>query len=159
MSVSSHLTPQPEQRLWIILEAMQAAVAQDERKIAAVTGLVAVELMFVSQQSWLSLIALGATLGLGLFSYAPLPANKPAKGTPSKADNLVKAADIAKYTRAELILRLDSYLGGGITSTAYYEDIVGEILIHARLAVRKRRLFGYLCAAAAAGQAAVLLTR
>ena len=45
-----------------------------------------------------------------------------------------------EYAHGELIYRLDKYLGGGITATPYHEDLVGQIVIHARIAVRKQRL-------------------
>jgi len=51
---------------------------------------------------------------------------------------------------------LDKYLGGGITATPYHEDIVGQIVIHARIAVRKQRLFNAACVIVGIAQLGVL---
>ena len=67
-------------------------------------------------------------------------------------DFLISAYDIAKYTHNELILRLDKYLGGGITAMQYYEDIVGQIVISARIAARKQRVFRAACVITALAQ-------
>ncbi len=63
----------------------------------------------------------------------------------------------ARSPRNELIHKLDKYLGGGITATQYYEDIVGLILADARVARRKRRWLAILFWLVGVGQAGVLL--
>jgi len=50
----------------------------------------------------------------------------------------------------ELVNIMDRYLGGGVTATPYYDDIVGQIVLTARRITRKVR------ALAAAGALAVL---
>ena len=66
------------------------------------------------------------------------------------------ADDLAKYSHLELITRLDKYLGGGITATQYYEDIIGEIVVCARIAARKQRLFRVACIVVGLGQLGLL---
>ncbi len=97
---------------------------------------------------FLARAALAAALPLGVFAFAPL-ARLPKflsfldeeKHKTSVNDCLIAFEDLAKYTQGELINRLDRYLGGGITATPYYEDIVGQIVEHASIAARKQRLF------------------
>lgn len=156
MSVSSHLTPEPERRLWLILENIRHEVERAEGKILAVTFLAAVEVAFIKG-------AMGPLLGAALVAgvYALTPWAKRGKGlswldgAPAKQrgdDSLIAPADIVKYAHGELILKLDKYLGGGITATQYYEDIVGSILSEARLAVRKERLLRAVCVLVLLGQ-------
>jgi hypothetical protein len=156
MSVSSHLTPEPERRLWTILEHMQHSVESVDRKIGAITAFAAFELIFIKlltpagPLALPTLILLSLALPLGVLAYSPL-SGKPKwihqlhKDKPSIDHCLIWAEDIAKYTHSELVHRLDKYLGGGITATPYHEDIVGQIVVHARIAVRKQRLFSAAC--------------
>lgn len=168
MSVSSHLTPEPERRLWLILESMQAAVASADRKLGALTALALAEAALARALGWggayrpLVVAPLAAALPLGVFALSPLrhafkwaPWLEPARTKLGVDDSLVAVEDLAKYTVGELINRLDRYLGGGITATQYYEDIVREIASAARAAARKRRLLRALCVLAALGQLAL----
>lgn len=165
MSISSHLTPEPERRLWIILDNMRQAVVDNDRKIAILTAFAAAELFFFRPGEFggflgiLILVALGVALPLGVFAFMPLsgkpkwlPLIEPVKDTHTIDDCLIAADDIAKYTHSELIHRYDKYLGGGITATPYHEDIVGQIVIHARIAMRKQRLFRLVCVLVGLGQ-------
>ncbi|MDE2144107.1 MAG: hypothetical protein KGJ84_16990 [Elusimicrobia bacterium] len=158
MSVSAHLTPEPERRLWIILESMRHAVEWTETKVGALTVFAAAELAFLKITAAsdpvgsLAVAALTVALPLGAFAFAPLRRLpkwlaflEPAKHKPSLSDNLISPDDLAKYSHGDLIFKLDKYLGGGITATAYYEDIVGQIVDHAHLAARKQRLFRLTC--------------
>ncbi len=145
-----------------------------DRKLGAITIFAAAQMAvikFVSPEgalSYLSLLALCAVLPAGIFGISPFietpgplplldPVNKP-----RAADSLLNEHDIAGYSQLELVSFLDRYLGGGITATPYYEDIVAQIVIGARIATRKRRLFGSACVITAAAQLcllAQLLTR
>lgn len=170
MSVSSHLTPQPESRLWILFDNTRHAVERSEAKIAGLAAFAALELGFVASSgpgAFLSLVTvlpLFAAIVLGLAASLPLARLprwlqdlEPPVDKPAAADCMVLAEDIAKYTQAEMILRLDRYLGGGITATQYYEDIVGQIVLQARAAARKERLFRWTCLLVLAGQPGLLL--
>ena len=169
MSVSSHLTPEPERRLWLILESMESAVARAELKLAALAALSLAEGALLRGGPAWALGPLLVVLAAAVFGLAPLA--RPVKGAPwleppktklGVDDSLVSAADLAKYTVGELINRLDRYLGGGITATQYYEDIVREISFTARAAARKRRLVSVVCVVALLAQlpfAAALLAR
>lgn len=161
MSVSSHLTPEPERRLWLILESARHASEVNDLKIAALTFFAAVE--FFAVQSAVVRYPLAAAALLGVFAFSPLsgkprwhPFHTGAADKPRSADNLVSVDDLAKYSHGELIARLDWYLGGGITATQYYEDIVGQIVISARLATRKGRLFRACCVLVGLAQLGVL---
>lgn len=169
MSVSSHLTPEPERRLWLILESMRHCVEWTDHKIAALTLFAALELAYIKiaapagALNMGSLIVLAAALPLGVFSFSPLvglpkwlPFLGLQKDKPASADNLISADDVAKYSHLELIARLDKYLGGGITATQYYEDIVVEIVVSARIAARKQRLFRVACIVVGVGQLGLL---
>jgi hypothetical protein len=141
VSVSSHLTPQPEQRLWNILETMRHAAERAETSLAVLAAVAALESWAL--KSWLpSGAAVLAFVGLapwrrlsGFLSFLDW-----GRGKQAPADSLVSVDDMVKYSHGELINRLDRYLGGGITATQYYEDLIGEALTHARLAARRRRL-------------------
>ncbi len=68
------------------------------------------------------------------------------------ADSLISARDLASRPHMELVNQLDRYLGGGVTATPYYEDIVGHIAVTARAVVRKQRLFSLSCVPALLAQ-------
>jgi hypothetical protein len=167
MSVSSHLTPEPERRLWVILEQMQHAVEWNDRKIAAITAFAAFELAFIKvlaptgPLTFMTLLLLASALPIGVVAFSPLSGKPkglyaPHKDTPSVDHCMIWAEDIAKYTHSELVHRFDKYLGGGITATPYHEDIAGQIVVHARIAVRKQRLFIALCIVVGTAQLGVL---
>lgn len=169
MSVSSHLTPEPERRLWAILDSLRASVAAADWQLLALATFSAVEVLLLRLTSagdpcetlGSLLLSIGICLGLGAFVARPkLPGNgtklDPARGKQSIDDSLITAEDLAKYAHGELVLKMDRYLGGGITATQYHEDLVGEIGVNARLAVRKRRMLVILAALVLAGQSALL---
>jgi hypothetical protein len=159
VSISAHLTPEPERRLTLILENMRREVDRADMKIGALTAFAAAELIFSKVLApegllgFMTVAALAADLPLGVFAFATL-ARLPkylsfldeAKHKTSVNDCLVDPLDLAKYTQGELVNRLDRYLGGGITATPYYEDIVGQIVTSASVAARKLRLFRASCA-------------
>lgn len=157
-SVSSHLTPEPERRLWLILEDTRRVGALADVKIAALIALSAAELAAMRPLGLGALVALWAALPLGLFAFSSLErlpgllSFLDPSGKPHVDDNLVSVEDLAKYSHGELVHRFDKYLGGGITATQYHEDIVGQIVAAARVAARKRRLLRLLLVLAAAGQ-------
>jgi hypothetical protein len=172
MSVSSHLTPEPERRLWLILEALGAEVRWAETKIGALTALATAELLAASlagsrgPAAAVAYAALAAAAAAGLLALLPLSRATPwlaflddRGAKPASADCLLVSDDLVKYSRSELILKLDRYLGGGITATQYYEDVVGQILAQARAASRKRRLSRGLLLIAAAAQVCLASAR
>ena len=151
MSISAHLTPEPERRLTLILENMRHEGEWADKKIGALTVFAAAELVLARPAGPFSFL-LAVALPLGVFAFAPL-ARLPSilsfldadKHKTSVNDCLIAVEDLAKYSQGELINRLDRYLGGGITATPYYEDIVGQIVARASVAARKRRLFRAAC--------------
>jgi hypothetical protein len=168
MSVSSHLTPEPERRLWLILEAVTSELKWAEAKLAALAVLAAAELFgaaALGARGPAAAVASGALLlALVAGMLALLPLSRPAPwlsflddrgAKPASADCLIASDDLAKYSRSELILKLDRYLGGGVTTTQYYEDAVGQILSQARGASRKKRLLRGLVLVVAAAQICV----
>lgn len=169
MSVSAHLTPEPERRLWLILESMRHAVDSADLRIGALTAFAVVELAFikillpVGPPGVLALVSLTAALPLGVFAFAPmtrlpkwLQFLESGHGKMRADDSLITVADLVKYSHGDLIFRLDKYLGGGITATPYYEDIVGQIVENARVAARKQWLFRAACAVVGVGQIGLL---
>lgn len=169
MSVSAHLTPEPERRLWLILESMRHEVDSADLRIAALTAFAAAELAVLrvlgpAGASGLTALALlTAALPLGVFAFAPLRRLpswlrflEPHRDKMRADDSLITVDDLVKYSHGDLIFRLDKYLGGGITATPYYEDIVGQIVENARVAWRKQRLLRWACAAVGAGQLLLL---
>ncbi|MBI5209281.1 MAG: hypothetical protein HY927_04820 [Elusimicrobia bacterium] len=158
MSVSSHLSPNPEGRLWTILDNMRHAVESTDWRVGALTAFAAVQLVSIKvlapagPLAFLSVAALAVALPLGVFAFSPLTGNPkrlayldPPGDRPAVGDCLISADDVAHYSHGELIVRLDEYLGGGVTATPYFEDIVGQIVVCARVARRKRRLFRASC--------------
>ena len=169
MSISAHLTPEPERRLWLIHESMGRSVERADWKIAALTAFAAAELAFIPPAApagaagFFAVAALAAALPIGVFAFSPLTRLPkwlsfldPPKDKPVVGDCLILAEDLARYTRDELIFRLDKYLGGGITATPYYEDIVIQIVDNAMIAVRKQRLLRVVCAVIGASQLGLL---
>jgi hypothetical protein len=146
---------------------MQHAVEWADRKIGAITAFAALELALTKvlapagPLSFLTLVALAPALPLGVIAFSPLSGKpkglyQPHKDKASVDHCMIWAEDIAKYTHSELVHRFDKYLGGGITATPYHEDIAGQIVVHARIAVRKQRLFAALCVLVGIAQLGVL---
>jgi hypothetical protein len=164
VSVSAHLTPEPERRLMLMLESMRRSVEWADLKIGALTFFAAAELAFLRPFGLLTAATLVVALPLGVFAFAPL-ARLPKflsfldeeKHKTSVNDCLIAFEDLAKYTQGELINRLDRYLGGGITATPYYEDIVGQIVESASIAARKQRLFKASCVLVGLAQLGLLV--
>lgn len=136
---------------------MQAAADRADARLAGLAALAVVELSFLRLPPWAA-APLILSLPLGALGFAPLP-GKPGrlsaldpKGKPAPDDCLVAFEDVARCSHGELIHKLDRYLGGGITATQYYEDIVGRILLAARVAARKRRLLAWSSALVVLGQ-------
>lgn len=168
MSVSSHLTPEPERRLWAVLDFLRSEAARADGRLLALSVFAAAELLLLKSAgaygffAWLGCLALAAAVVFGLFGFAPLlrlPDRldflEPRRGRQSIDDSFIAAEDIAKYAHGELVLKMDRYFGGGITNTQYHEDLVLEIGKAARLAARKRRFLLIECALVAAGQLAL----
>jgi hypothetical protein len=162
MSVSAHLTPEPERRLWLILESMRHEVDSADLRVAALTALAVAELAFGAPGRFVA-TCLTAALPLGLFAFAPmrrlpkwLQFLEPHKDRMRPEDSLILVDDLVKYSHGDLIFKLDKYLGGGITATPYYEDIVGQIVENARVAARKQRLFRIACLLVGLGQLGLL---
>jgi len=161
MSVSSHLNPEPERRLWILYGNMRRAVEWTDIKLWALMAFAAGEMLLVKAAAgglpaYLLLALLAVVPLVALFALSPLTEAQrhfslidPGMDKRQPGDCLILPHDIAKYPQIELVIRLDKYLGGGVTTTPYYEDIVAQILINARIATRKRRL--YLAACVPAG--------
>lgn len=169
MSVSSHLTPEPERRLWALMDGLRQEVDRLDIRLFGLAALAFGELFYLKTAApagWvigLAVLSLALSLPLAILSLSPaarLPAwlafIEPAKDKQTGADRLFVAEDIAKYSHGELINKLDRYFGGGITATQYYEDLVGEALVNARLAHRKARLLGWVLTLVAAGQVLLL---
>jgi len=169
MSVSAHLTPEPERRLWLILESMRHAVDAADLRIGAITAFAVAELAFirillpVGAPGMLALASLTAALPLGVFAFTPLKRLpkwlqflEPHKDKMRVEDSLITVDDLVKYSHGDLIFKLDKYLGGGITATPYYEDIVGQIVENARVAKRKQRLLKAVCVIVGLGQLGLL---
>ncbi len=169
MSVSAHLTPEPERRLWLILESMRHEVDSADLRIGGLTFFAAAQLAFikillpVGPPGLLALISLTAALPLGVFAFTPLKRLpkwlqflEAQKDKMRADDSLILVDDLVKYSHGDLIFKLDKYLGGGITATPYYEDIVGQIVENARVAARKQRLFRAACVLVGLGQLGLL---
>lgn len=161
MSVSAHLSPEPERRLWLILESQRLLMDGADARIGGLAVLCALELGLLKPAG---LVAAPLAAAVAATALAWLPVARLAKPLSfledkRKArndDNLIAPEDLVKYSHGELIFRLDKYLGGGITATPYYEDLVGRILEHAWQAARKRAALKLVCVLAAAGQLGLL---
>jgi hypothetical protein len=169
MSVSSHLNPEPERRLWIIHESLRRSVEWNDVKLISLLAFSAGEIALVRYAAGgnfsgaLAVFLLAAALPVALAALSPLmdaerqfPLLDPRLDRRQSGDSLIVAADIARYPQLELVILLDKYLGGGITATRYYEDIVAQIVLAARVATRKHRLFMAACALCGAAQLCLL---
>lgn len=169
MSVSSHLNPEPERRLWIIHENLRRSQDWTDLKLGALGVFAALELALgrfllpPGAAAYTASMLLAAVLPLCVFAVSPfierpprVPLPFPARGKPRPEDSLLNASDLEKYTQMELVTILDKYLGGGITATPYYEDIVGQIVTISRVTCRKARFFAGAGALALAAQLLLL---
>ncbi len=165
MSVSSHLTPDPERRLWIIHARVQELLALNDRRLWLFLFLAIAQILLVRFASpggvlaYISILLLAPALPLGAFAVSPFlerSCSLPLKGLDDagkgRAYSLLNERDLAGFTQADLTITLDKYLGGGVTATPYYEDIIGQIVLGARAVVRKQFLLKVLCAIVFAGQ-------
>ena len=169
MSVSSHLSPEPERRLWVIHENVRRSVEWTDTKLGILAVLAVLEIpvifggfrpgLLTYAGALLMCLALPLVLaGLSPFVDAPGPVSlldQPV-GKMLPDDSFLLARDLARYPHAELVFRLEKYLGGGITSLRYHEDIVARIIAVSRACVRKERLFSAACGAALAAQLALI---
>ncbi len=170
MSVSSHLTPDPERRLRIIHDGISYSLRQTDLKLGAASLLAvlqAVALRLLAPDgtaAWTALLLFCAVLpvcfaGASPFIETPRPVPLLDRhGNRRVPDSQLTERDIAASSQLELTNFLDRYLGGGITATPYYEDIVARIVMDARVASRKRRLLNAACSLSVAAQLC-LLTR
>ncbi len=175
MSISSHLSPDPERRLWVIHDTVRRAAEWTDLKLGLVGLLAVLELPWLAgffKEGWPAYTAVGllcAALALVLAALSPftaldrqLPLLDQPVGKVRQEDSLVLPEDLARSPYSELVFRMDRYLGGGITAIKIYEDIVARIIAASRSAVRKTRLLSAACGAAILAQlafAAVLLLR
>lgn len=168
-SISAHLSPEPERRLRLILDDMTRSVGWADLRIGALTAFAAAEAAFVfaavpaGPAASAALAALGAALPLGILGFTPLtwvPRGlafiDPPKTAPLPLDILIAPESLAGCSRRELTIVLDRYLGGGITATPYFEDLVAMIISAARASWRKQRLFNLSCILVGSGQIAIL---
>ncbi|MCX5786559.1 MAG: hypothetical protein NTX59_12825 [Elusimicrobia bacterium] len=169
MSISSHLTPEPERRLWIMHGNIDNSLKWADKKLGAVTAFAAVQMAVIKivapegVLSYIALLALCAALPVGVFGISPfietrkhIPLHKPREAERA-GDSLITEYDIAGYSQMELVNFLDKYFGGGITATRYFEDIIARIVIGARIVTRKRRLFMCSCVLAGTAQLCLLV--
>jgi len=164
--ISSHLTPEPERRLWVILDNVRGRLETAERKAAGLAFFAAAQAAFLKVSTGGGPLVLAGASILGaavlLAGAAVVPfyraPRKPAPPpeTPSPDESLLFFGDLAKYSHAELVLKLEKYLGGGITGTPYHEDLIARIVVESRLAAFKHRLLRWAFAAAGLAQAAFL---
>lgn len=157
-SVSSHLTPEPERRLWLILDSMRQEADGADLRAGFLILAAALELGLLrpaGPAAW----ALLASLPLSVLCLSPWSRSRPVmsllapgRAKPTPDDSLISPEEVTKYSLGELIHKLDRYLGGGITATQYYEDLVSQILAWARLSQVKRRLLAAGTALVGLGQ-------
>lgn len=175
MSVSSHLNPEPERRLWIIHEHLRRGLEWTDLRLWALAFFAALELPAAAYLlppgavRTLVFALLGASLppaALALTPYLDMPQRLPlgdaGSGRPHTGDSMLSARDLARYPQAELVNILDRYLGGGVSATPYYDDIVGQIVQVSRVQARKARVLaasGTLVALAQAALFVALLAR
>jgi hypothetical protein len=156
--ISSHLSPEPERRLWIIHENLRHEQERAETKLA-LAGLLALGQMWAVHRSWaafpLAAAFLVALLGACAGRWRWLSFLDSQERKDIADDNLVTPEGLAKYTHGDLIARFDKFLGGGITNTKYFEDLIGEITALAKTAWRKQKLFRAACVLLWLGQLAL----
>lgn len=156
--ISSHLSPEPERRLWIIHENLRHEQERVENKLA-LAGALSLAQLWAVHHSWaaypLAAAFIVALLGATAGRWRRLSFLDPGDRKDIVDDYLVTPAGLAKYTHGDLIARFDKFLGGGITNTKYFEDLIGEIAALAKTAWRKQRLFRASCVLLWLGQLAL----
>jgi len=170
LSVSSHLTPDPEKRLGRMLAGIENHRRTADFRLAVMSVVCAVELIPAALAGGTAggvagvlLCAALAASAAGLSPFAEFAGKSGVFGeTAGKPpDNyLVNEQDIVKYSHSELVDFLDRYLGGGVSATPYYEDIVSRVSSVSLITLRKRRIlaaaFGVFLTAQVFTAAAVL---
>lgn len=156
--ISSHLSPEPERRLWIIHENLRHEQERSEAKLALAGALALAQLWAVHHSP--AALVLGAAfliclLGATAGRWRWLSFLDPQERKDAADDNIVTPEGLAKYTHGDLIARFDKFLGGGITNTKYFEDLIGEIAALAKTAWRKQKLFRAACVLLWLGQLAL----
>ena len=151
LSVSSHLTPDPERRLRRMLDNLHEQQRSAEFKLSAAAIAAAIEMFAVlpsrtGTEFLLSLVICFAFAGLSPFMETDkkLPVLD-CKETDLPDDYILDEYDLAKYSSSELVNFLDKYLGGGISATPYYEDLVSRIAYRSRRLVRRHRMLAIAC--------------
>lgn len=161
MSVSSHLTPEPERRLWVIHDTVLRAAEWVDVQQGVLLVFLMLELPYLGRgvAGYSAVLLALAAILLALAGFSPLteavrqlPLLDQPVGKVTPLDSFLQPGDLARYPHIELVLRMDKYLGGGITATPYHEDIVARIIAVSRRVTRKRRLFAGACAAALGAQ-------
>lgn len=158
LSVSSHLTPDPEKRLRNLYAYLSDELRFMDYKLFFIVLASLVELSALVRYSTyasvlLCFIIMAALLGISPLTEIPQKIKFLDIDSAKNPDSIIIGAnDIAGYSCAELVNFLDRYLGGGISATPLYEDIVSRILITSRVTVRKRKLFFSSCVLLAAMQ-------
>jgi|GEM_PF-693612 len=150
LSVSSHLTPDPEKRLLAIKESIREEIKSTENKLCF-SAFLSVLMAFLSfsllgngpfpvTASLLSMLAL--TVSMTAMSQFVERHGRiyclDGKRKEKTPEYILDEADLTEFSRLELVNFLDKYLGGGITAMDYYEDIVARVLLSARVCVRKK---------------------
>lgn len=151
LSVSSHLTPDPERRLRRMLESLQNKQTALEHKLFFSALIAVIELFAVSRPIVLVELLLCLTI---FFAFIGMSALIDFDGKMKFLDNcdmeppddyIFDENDLSRYSKAGLVNFLDKYLGGGISATPYYEDLVSRIATLARKLVRMQRVFLIVC--------------
>lgn len=147
LSVSSHLTPDPEKRLSRMTDILCRQQDSAEKKLAVLAIVAAIEMFAVypshtGTEALLSIAIIAAFTGLSPLMDTEKEIRLLDHNDGRVPDDyILDEYDIAKYSRSELVNFLDKYLGGGISATPYYEDMVSRILNKARRLVRRHRMF------------------
>lgn len=158
LSVSSHLTPDPEKRLIRMLENLNEQQRSADFRLFAGAIVSAVEMFALTPSCTGAEILLCAAILIVFTAMSPLMETEKrikfldVKESELPDDYIFDGYDIAKYSRSELVNFLDKYLGGGISATPYYEDMVSRISYSSRRLVRRQRLLLAMCIVIALAQ-------
>ena len=147
LSVSSHLTPDPEKRLGRMLDNLSRQQNMADFKLCTAAAIAAIEMFAVYPSHTGTEFFLSIVILLALFGISPITEksccvkflDRDMSELPD--DYLIDENDLSKYSRSELVNFLDKYLGGGISATPYYEDLVSRISYSALALLRKKYVY------------------
>lgn len=144
-----------ENQLWKIFDNINTWLQFSEKKNSFIVTIIATQLTLIklfsnnlTPLSYISLFFLMICLILTIISFFPKTAidkitlgfSRP-KGPIKKNDNLIFFADIAQYSKAQYIKKVETTFSSTITGNNYLESLCEQIIVNSKIILIKLKLF------------------